>query len=263
MFSRLSLPATVHEDTFMKLHYLGIALFAIGLGPVTAAPTSHTHWNYLSPTGPDEWGDLHDEHALCSTGTQQSPINIKANTSAALPALAIHYPAGPAVVKHNGHSLEVTTESKGDVTLASGTHDFVQMHFHTPAEMQIDGRKYPFSAHLVHRDAVGNLAVIALLFDVGAKNKALDSLFSSLPRREGDSVTLNNLDLQSLFPEKLDYFTFMGSLTTPPCTEGVRWQVLKVPGTVSQQQLNAFKQLFPMNARPIQPTNDRMVKFAG
>ena len=76
-------------------------------------------------------------------------------------------------------------------------------------------------------------------------------------------MTLNNLDVQSLFPEKLDYFTFMGSLTTPPCTEGVRWQVLKVPGTVSQQQLNAFKQLFPMNARPIQPTNDRMVKFAG
>ena len=247
----------------MKLHYLGIALFAIGVGPVTAAPSNHPHWSYTSPSGPDEWGDLHDTHALCNTGTQQSPINIKANTQGDLPSLDLQYPAGPAVVKHNGHTLEVTMKTAGYMTLPSGTYDFVQMHFHAPAEMQIEGHKYPFSAHLVHRDAAGNLAVIALLFNVGEKNQTLAPLFSNMPRHEGDSVALNNLDLKSLFPAKQDYFTFMGSLTTPPCTEGVRWQVLKVPGTISKKQLNDFKQLFPMNARPIQPTNDRPVKFGG
>ena len=247
----------------MKLHYLGIALFAIGLGPVSAATAPHTHWSYTSPTGPDEWGDLHKDHALCNSGTQQSPINIKANTPGVLPALDIHYPAGPVVVKHHGHSLEVTTENKGYVALTSGNYNFVQLHFHAPAEEQIEGRQYPFSAHLVHRDASGNLAVITLLFDVGAKNKALAPLFASMPRHEGDSVILSKLDLASLFPAKRDYYAYMGSLTTPPCTEGVRWQVLKVSGTVSAKQLKAFKQLFPMNARPIQPTNGRMVKFGG
>ena len=258
---RLPFAATFYEAIIMKRHYLGIALFAIGFGPVIAAPSPQPHWSYTSPTGPDEWGDLHDTHALCNTGTQQSPINIKANTPGRLPALDIHYPRGPAVVKHNGHTLEVTPESKGYMTLPSGNYDLVQMHFHAPAEMQIEGHKYPFSAHLVHRDAAGNLAVIALLFDVGAKNKVLAPLFSNMPRHEGDAVTLRTLDLKSLFPAKLDYFTFMGSLTTPPCTEGVLWQVFKVPGTISKQQLKDFKQLFPMNARPIQPSNDRAVKF--
>lgn len=247
----------------MNIHYLGIALLAIGLGPVTATPTNHQQWGYTSPTGPDEWGNLDHNNTLCSTGTQQSPIDIKANTPGVLPVLDIHYPAGPVEVKNQGHTLEVTTENKGYVTLASGIYNLVQMHFHAPAEERIEGREYPFSAHLVHRDAAGNLAVITLLFDLGKKNKSLAPVLANMPRHEGESVILSNLDLASLFPAKRDYYAYMGSLTTPPCTEGVRWQVVKAAGTVSAKQLMAFKQMFHMNARPIQPANDRTVKFGG
>lgn len=135
---------------------------------------------------------------------------------------------------------------------------------HTPSEEHIQGKSYPLVAHLVHRNEAGNLAVVAVLFKEGKSNPVLSKVFDAMPAKADEKVDIaGGFDAASLLPAKQTYYSFAGSLTTPPCSESVRWQVLKEPVSVSKAQLAQFKKLYPMNARPTQPLNGRTVEISG
>ena len=161
---------------------------------------------------------------------------------------------------NNGHTIQVNLPAAGAVTLDGVEYKLLQFHFHTPSEEKIDGKAYPLVAHLVHKNAQGQLAVVAVLFRVGKENTALKPVFEHLPTKESETFKLG-LDINSadLLPANRAYYAFMGSLTTPPCSEEVRWQVLKTPVELSASQLAAFRRLYQMNARPVQPLNGRKV----
>lgn len=240
-----------------------LPILFLGLIVSTTACTKYQTWSYTGSTGPEHWGELSPAYGMCSSGLEQSPINIQAAAQADLPALDIHYLSGPATVRHKGHTLEVLPETEGRLILGADSYDLAQVHFHTPSEEQIEGQRFPLVAHLVHRNQKNELAVIAILFKEGAENPALTPVLSAIPARKGEVLTLGRLNIADLLPAQRNYYAYMGSLTVPPCTEGVRWQVLKTPVELSKAQLQTFQLLFPANARPVQPTNTRTVQVGG
>lgn len=263
MVASLSLHPFIREVPLMKLRISSAAILVIGLITCTSAFSKNQPWSYSGPSGPEHWADLSPDYALCSSGREQSPINIEEVAIAQLPALETHYVTGPATLRHKGHTLEVRSDIENRLLLGADTYEFVQMHFHAPGEEQIKGRSYPLSAHLVHSNQNGELAVITILFKEGAENPVLAPVLAAIPARKSEVLTLGRLNIADLFPAQRDYYAYMGSLTVPPCTEGVRWQVLKTPVEVSKAQLQTFQLLFPANARPVQPTNTRTVQVGG
>jgi carbonic anhydrase len=159
--------------------------------------------------------------------------------------------------------VEINLASAGGIAVPSGEYKLVRFHFHAPNEEKINGKNYPLVAHLVHKSADGKLAVVAVLFNIGAENEALKNVFDNMPAKTGETKSLEGpIDIASLLPADRGYYTYMGSLTIPPCSEGVHWYVMKNPVTLSSQQLAAFKKLYAMNARPVQPLNGRKVEVS-
>ena len=234
--------------------------FAFGLGLAIAADKT-PHWGYQGNAGPAHWGSMEKEFASCKLGRQQSPVDIltKSVEKAQLPAIKAAYKESAGTLANNGHTIQVDLADGGGAGLPSGEYKLVQFHFHTPSEEMIDGRRFALVAHLVHKNAAGNLAVIAVLFKGGKENAALKDIFNSLPAREGKEALKTNFDASGLLPVSLGYYAFMGSLTTPPCSEEVAWHVLKQPVEMSSAQIGAFRKIFKMNARPVQPLNGRRV----
>lgn len=221
----------------------------------------HAPWSYSGNTAAAHWGDLKPDYATCKQGRMQSPIDIRDATTASLAAIEFDYARGAAEVVNNGHTIQVNPAAGGEVTLAAGKFKLLQLHFHTPSEETIDGKAFPLEAHLVHRNAAGELAVIAVMFQEGRENPVLAQIFNAMPRTADQKAALGSeLNPADLLPAQHDYYAYMGSLTTPPCSEGVYWQVLKQPLEMSRAQLTAFRKLYPMNARPVQPLNDRTVE---
>jgi carbonic anhydrase len=240
---------------------LRVILVVVCAGPALAL-ASGTHWAYgKGHGGPAEWGELLPEYSACGVGTHQSPIDIAGAEKADLPRIIFGYHRGSPDVVNNGHTIQVKMPPGNTIRIGDHVYEFVQFHFHTPSEEAISGKRAPLVAHLVHEDEDGNLAVVAVLFDVGAENAALKAVFAHMPREEGEDEVVQNgqVSLAAVLPMDRSYYEFEGSLTTPPCTEGVRWIVLQHRGTISQAQLAAFKKLYPANARPLQPLNGRTV----
>ena len=244
---------------------LAAALVVIMLSPALAEePNSkheagHSpHWSYSGPTGTAKWGDMEEEFASCKLGKKQSPIDIKGAKKSDLPAIEFNYNQTPAEVVNNGHTIQVNLTQGGEVKVASGGYKLLQFHFHSPSEEKVNGRPYPLVAHLVHKSDAGKLAVIAVLFKKGKKNPSLEKVFAAMPgKADGKAELAGGVNATDLLPAKRAYWAFEGSLTTPPCSEDVQWQVLKDPVELSKDQLAAFKKLYPMNARPVQPLNGR------
>jgi carbonic anhydrase len=229
----------------------------------TGATGHAAHWEYAGHGGPSHWSELEDGFATCKLGKTQSPIDIRGAKKGKLEPIGFNYATGPAEVINNGHTVQVNLSNGGSVKLADGEYKLLQFHFHTPAEEQVNGVKYPLVAHFVHKNAEGKLAVVAVLFKEGAENAQLKSVFANMPAKAGESKALDGgLDPASVLPEQRGYYAYRGSLTTPPCSEGVRWQVLKQTVTLSKEQLAAFKTLYPMNARPVQPLNGRKIEVS-
>ncbi|WP_338759090.1 carbonic anhydrase family protein [Massilia sp. METH4] len=246
-----------------KIVLLAAAL-AAGMASVHAADKAPAHWEYKGKAGTSHWGDLEPDFAACKQGKAQSPIDIRGAKTGAPAPIGFEYTATHADIVNNGHTVQVNLPEGGLVHLASGDYKLVQMHFHTPSEEKINGKRYPLVAHLVHKNADGELAVVAVLFKQGKENTALKSVFADLPAHAGDHHPVTGeLDLQALIPAEHSYYAYMGSLTTPPCSEGVHWQVMKEPVDISKAQLAAFRKLYHMNARPVQPLNGRVVEVAG
>jgi len=247
----------------------------------TAALTGHTaptatpkkdghghdvHWAYEGEGGPEAWGQLKSEFKTCAVGKRQSPIHIQESNTLQGPAEAIQFSYQPSqgTVVNNGHTIQVDVIGNNSITVRGSSYRLLQFHFHHPSEERINHKVYSMVAHLVHRNAEGQLAVVAVLLDPGAANSLINKVWTYMPLDSGDSVRMPDglLDLNELLPKDQRYYQFLGSLTTPPCTEGVLWLVLKQPSTVSAEQLKLFSQLYANNARPVQPVNNRPIRDA-
>ena len=234
----------------------------------TAAHDPHAtpHWSYEGETGPQAWGQLQPSFNLCALGKRQSPIHIEDSEALLGPAepLQINYAASAGSVVNNGHTIEVDPLGNNTLTMRGSTYKLMQFHFHHPAEEKLNYKGFAMVAHLVHQNAQGQLAVLAVLFDAGEASPMIQKIWTHMPLDVGDRVNLPDglIDLNETLPKDMRYYQFMGSLTTPPCTEGVLWLVLRQPMTLSAEQLKLFTQLFPNNARPTQPSFGRVVREA-
>lgn len=223
------------------------------------------HWGYSGAEGPEFWGDLSKDFAVCKTGTKQSPIDIRSAIEAELATLEFNYTPVPLKVLNNGHTIQVPQEGAGTVKLRGKEYKLLQFHFHAPSEHTTNGKPAPMEVHLVHKSEDGQLAVVGVYMSEGRENAALKAVFDNMPRSAGEtevkSASFNPADL--LPSDKgQDFHHYIGSLTTPPCSEGVRWIVLDQGIEVSKEQVAAFKAIFPMNARPVQPHQDRFLLHA-
>lgn len=247
-----------------RRHFLALAaLAATLLGAAAADAQEHAaHWSYSGPHGPDHWGAEDPAYATCSSGIRQSPIDIETATTAALPAIEFSYKPFPVTITDTHHTFQDNVpEGSGGITVGGEHYDLVQFHFHDPSEELIHGKRSAMVAHLVHKNTRGELAVVAVLIHEGAANPFLKPIFDNFPAEGTESkVTGINVDLMRLLPPKRGYYTFEGSLTTPPCSEHVRWFVLKEPVAASRAQIAQFVKRYPHNARPTQPLNARNVE---
>ncbi|MBU3548872.1 carbonic anhydrase [Polynucleobacter sp. P1-05-14] len=223
------------------------------------ADGSAPHWTYGEVK---EWGALAPAYAECRLGKTQSPIDIQTKSvqKANLSPIKTAYKTAAAQVINNGHTIQVNLTDAGTARVPSGEYQLLQFHFHTPSEETINGKPFPLVAHLVHKNAEGKLAVIAVLFKEGKENPALTAIFATMPAKEGEAKLATNFDATTLLPASLGYYAFTGSLTTPPCSEGVAWQVLNTPVEISKAQIEAFRKIYKNNARPVQPLNGRIVQ---
>ncbi len=219
------------------------------------------HWNYAGAGGPESWGSLKPEFAKCGSGERQSPIDIRGGVKVDLDPIQFDYrPTGFRVID-NGHTVQVNLGSGNSIEILGRRYELLQFHFHRPSEERIDGRQFDMVAHLVHKDAEGRLAVVAVLLDRGSGHPLVQTVWNNLPLEKGDEVAASvALDLNNLLPQDRRYYTYMGSLTTPPCSEGVLWMVLRQPVPISPEQVGIFSRLYPMNARPIQSAAGRLIK---
>jgi carbonic anhydrase len=245
------------------------ALAAAQQGHGGATPAEHNgevHWAYEGVNGPQSWGQLKPEFNVCAIGKRQSPINIEDNATLQGPAEPIGFVYTPSngTVINNGHTIQVDVQGDNSITVRGSNYRLLQFHFHTPSEEQVNFKRYAMVAHLVHKNAEGQLAVVAVLLEPGASNTLLDKVWTYMPLDTEDRVRMpqDMLNMNELLPKDQRYYQFMGSLTTPPCTEGVLWMVLKSPVQMSRNQYRMFTQLYPNNARPVQPVNGRPVRDA-
>lgn len=232
-----------------------------GLIVSSAASAGGAHWGYIGNTGPQHWAELDNAYALCGSGKNQSPVNLSGFTEADLGTLDVSYTHAARNIINNGHTVQANFDGGDTLTVDGHAYTLKQFHFHTPSENHIDGKSFPLEAHLVHADEDGNLAVVSVLFQEGDSNGALTKLWKQMPGKEGAESTLNaQVGAADILPAKGDYYRFNGSLTTPPCSEGVLWVVMKEPVTVSKQQVSAIaKVLTHPNNRPVQRLNARTV----
>lgn len=214
------------------------------------------HWDYAGDMGPENWGD---EFPTCGKGTKQAPLNITGPFDKSKDVLVVNYKEGPLKILNNGHTIQVNVEPGSTLKINKDVYNLLQFHFHRPSEEQIDGKPMAMVAHFVHKNADGKLAVLGVLLNDGKDNAAIQTLWNNAPKAEGPEVVVDKVkfDPSSLVPAALTHYNYEGSLTTPPCTEGVNFYILKTPVDISKKQVMDFP--FKRNARPVQPLNGRKI----
>ena len=228
----------------------------VGHGPGAGA----VHWGYAGDAGPAAWAGLKSEYSLCKTGERQSPIDIRGGLAVNLDPVRFDYQASKFTVQDNGHTVQVKPAPGNSIDIGGRRFELQQFHFHRPSEERIDGRQFEMSLHLVHKDEQGRLAVVALLFDQGPPNAVVQNVWNNLPLERGEAMPAREaLELAALLPNDRRYYTYMGSLTTPPCSEGVQWIVMRAPQSLTAEQIAIFSRIYPMNARPVQAASGRRI----
>ena len=220
------------------------------------------HWVYKGHHGdPAHWAELDPAFEACAKGQTQSPIDIRKAVKTDLPALTFAYTSAVPTLVNNGHTIQVNLSPGQSLKIGDQAYELLQFHFHTPSEETVAGKHAAMVAHFVHRNAAGELGVVGVLLAQGKKNAAFEGIFAHLPR-PGEKITVDDLtlDLAALLPADKHYYAYEGSLTTPPCSQGVNWMVLKTPVQIGADQIKAFRRLFNANARPIQPLNGRIIR---
>jgi carbonic anhydrase len=241
-----------------------VAAFALILAVWVLVLPSHgeeeIHWTYSGEHGPEHWAELSEAFVSCGVGLNQSPIDIVKPVEAELAPLELFRRGSTTTLVNNGHTLQVNVEPGSWLTVEGMKFELLQFHFHSPSEHRIQGEPFPLEAHLVHRNEKSELAVVAVLFRYGDPNRSLTAIEASASSEIGKVVPLNIAlaDLGTV-PAQEPYYRYSGSLTTPPCTEGVRWYVLEDTRSVSKEQVSAFVDLIGEDARGPQPLNARLV----
>ena len=222
------------------------------------ASAKHVHWSYSGEAGPANWGKLDPEYALCATGTKQSPIDIVSPTQQDLPDIIFEYKPSAVTVVNNGHTVQVNYQAGSSITIDGTVYKLAQFHFHAPSEHTIKGKHAAAEMHLVHKSDAGGLAVVGAMIVEGSENPAFAPVWTSLPATSGGEASAS-VDVSALLPSDRRTIRYDGSLTTPPGTEGVRWNLLVEPVALSKAQLDAFTKLYLGNNRPVQSLNGRTV----
>ncbi len=218
-------------------------------------------WGYGGKIGPSHWAKLSKDYRLCGRGTTQSPIDISGFSGASVMPIEFDYHLTPLEIVHNGHTVQVNYQPGSGITVEGKRYELLQFHFHTPSEHAVTGRQAAMEVHFVHQSADGELAVVGVMMEAGEDNMALREPWAVLPKKAGktrheEQVLINARDL---LPSDTGYYRYMGSLTTPPCSEGVNWYVLRQPITVGMNQVKKFAAAVGANNRPIQPISNRLV----
>ena len=221
------------------------------------------HWSYEGESGPEHWGELSEDYTLCVDGSAQSPIDIGEVIDADLTNITFNYGETALNILNNGHTIQVNVDEGSSITYQGITYNLLQFHFHHPSEHTVNGEATDMEIHFVHQDPnSGNLAVVGVLLVGGAdENAAYEAVLSNAPSEETEVMTVDGatLDLNSLLPEHTTYFTYNGSLTTPPCSEIVRWLLLDTEVALTDEQIETFASIFENNARPVQSSEGRDV----
>ena len=217
-------------------------------------------WSYSGVTGPGRWAELDPSYAACSVGRRQSPVDLADATPGEHGDLALSYHLNQVTFTDSGPTLTVTAEPGGVMTYGGRQYDFVELHFHTPSEHTFSGSHADLEAHFVHRARDRSIAVVGVLFSAAEGDHRIDEFLTAIPERPGGSMTPQRLkDLQRLIPLGSRRYRYEGSLTTPPCTEGVQWIVMQHSQPVGRSALAVYTDRYPANNRPVQPLNDRTI----
>ena len=226
--------------------------------PTTAAAAAKPHWTYEGAEGPEHWGEL-PGYETCATGKSQSPINVTNAGPKDLANVVFNYQPSEVKILNNGHTVQVNYDKGSTIEVDGKRYDLLQFHFHAPSEHAIDGKLAAAELHLVHQSADGKLAVVGVLLEKGAENAAFKPVWDNLPATVvTEKATGVQVAAADLLPQVKTTYRYSGSLTTPPCSEGVTWLLMTSPVEMSEAQLAAFAHLFEHgDARPVQPLNDR------
>ncbi|WP_440966406.1 carbonic anhydrase [Massilia sp. GER05] len=234
---------------------------AAAAAAVAAAPKHGTVWSYEGELGPANWSKINVDWAKCGTGNRQSPIDLRDGIKVNLEQISFDYHPSSFSEVNNGHTIQVTVGGGNFITVGNTVYELQQFHFHRPSEEKINGKGTEMVIHLVHKSAEGKIAIIAVLLERGQPHRLMQTIWDNLPLEKFDTVSPSIvIDPTDALPERREYFTYMGSLTEPPCTEGVLWMVFKQPMQASPAQMALFSRLYPLNARPVQSTAGRLIK---
>jgi len=237
------------------------AAAAAAVAVAAAAPKISNHWDYEGEFGPENWGKINPAWSQCGAGKRQSPIDIRDGMKVSLDEIDFNYRFSDYTEVDNGKTVQVNLARGNFMTIGNQSYELVQFHFHRPSEEKINGKGTEMVIHLEHRGPGGKLAIVAVLLERGSANDAIQTVWNNIPLEKNQQVASGEpLDPMELLPERREYYTYMGSQTTPPCTENVLWIVMKQPMTASPAQMALFSRLYPLNARPLQESEGRMVK---
>ena len=236
--------------------------FTAAAQQAAAPPPAGADWGYYGKKGPSGWHKLDPSYAACSNGKLQSPIDIRgAKVNKALQPIEFHYISGPVTMLNTGHTVRVNVTPGSYIVVGGARFDLVEFHFHHPAEDLVDGKLSDMVIDLVHKNAAGQLTIIAVRVNEGRVNGALAALWPSLPKTTGASTSIQDpFNPLGLLPTGRSYWSYLGSITVPPCTEPVHWLFMQTPTELAQDQLDAFSRLYPDNARPLQATRGRKIE---
>jgi carbonic anhydrase len=252
--------------SFIYLLTFVLAIYEVGCGahsPKHGHGIVAPHWTYDGEEGAEHWSNLCQDFRNCSEGLHQSPIDIETVQLKEVFSYGLNfrYHASNVDVVNNGHTIEVDVDEKNELLVEDRIFELKQFHFHEPAEHRLDGVLFPMEMHLVHVDTSGRLAVVGIFIKEGYPNPTLDEIWQQLPEKpEHHEHVGHPIELTKLFPMGHSFFHYEGSLTTPPCTEGVQWFILKEPLTLSKGQIGKFVKLYHGNSRPPQAINNRTIE---
>lgn len=243
-----------------------IMVFLIGLiamfSTQVIAQENKLYWSYIGATNPTRWGEISPDFALCELGKNQSPININNPVQGTYIKIDFNYKPTPLSIVNNGHTVQVNYQPGSTIKVNEEEYELIQFHFHTPSEHTINNQASAMEMHLVHRNANNKLAVVAVMMNKGVHNPFIEQIWEHIPQlgknNDFDNYTIN---AANLLPQNKTFFSYIGSLTTPPCSENVQWNLLTEITEVSEKQITAFQKLYTVNARPLQPINDRKIEF--
>ena len=271
-------------DNFSLVLVAAVVTFLVGCQPAareevepvveTAEQTESAalHWGYEGEEGPEHWADLSPEFAACGEGVEQSPIDLSRSIPGGTvplerrlttPVLTVEQRARVLDLIDNGHTIQVTNDVPMSLDVGDEHFELVQFHFHAPSEHTFEGRHAPLEVHFVHKSAEGRLAVLGVMIEEGEHMPLLDVILDALPEHTGDTRHLEGLDLDmtQLRPLPDEYFVYEGSLTTPPCSEGVLWIVMGEMREISPEQMAELTPHLNDNNRPVQPLGDRQLSL--